>query len=153
MQKASFAAGCFWGVEETFRHVDGVTSTAVGFMGGKLENPSYENVCSGDTGHAEVVHVEYDPELVSYEDLLRVFWNGHDPTTPNRQGPDVGSQYRSAIFFYTPEQEAAARTSKEMLQASDQFKDPIVTEIAPASAFYRAEEYHQKYFEKTGRAH
>ena len=102
MQKASFAAGCFWGVEEAFRHVDGVTSTAVGFMGGKLENPSYENVCSGDTGHAEVVHVEYDPELVSYEELLRVFWNGHDPTTPNRQGPDVGSQYRSAIFFYTP---------------------------------------------------
>lgn len=153
MQKASFAAGCFWGVEEAFRHVDGVTSTAVGFMGGKLENPSYENVCSGDTGHAEVVHVEYDPELVSYEELLRVFWNGHDPTTPNRQGPDVGSQYRSAIFFYTPEQEAAARTSKEMLQASDQFKDPIVTEIAPASAFYRAEEYHQSYLEKVGRAH
>ncbi len=153
MQKASFAAGCFWGVEEAFRHVDGVTSTAVGFMGGKLENPSYENVCSGDTGHAEVVHVEYDPELVSYEELLRVFWNGHDPTTPNRQGPDVGSQYRSAIFFYTPEQEAAARTSKEMLQASDKFKDPIVTEIASASAFYRAEEYHQSYLEKVGRAH
>ena len=153
MQKASFAAGCFWGVEQTFRHVNGVTSTAVGFMGGKLENPSYENVCSGDTGHAEVVHVEYDPELVSYEELLRVFWNGHDPTTPNRQGPDVGSQYRSAIFFYTPEQEAAARTSKEMLQASNQFKDPIVTEIAPASAFYRAEEYHQSYLEKVGRAH
>jgi peptide-methionine (S)-S-oxide reductase len=153
MQKASFAAGCFWGVEETFRHVHGVTSTAVGFMGGKLENPSYENVCSGDTGHAEVVHVEYDPELVSYEELLRVFWNGHDPTTPNRQGPDVGSQYRSAIFFYTPEQEAAARASKEMLQASDKFKDPIVTEIASASAFYRAEEYHQSYLEKVGRAH
>ena len=148
MQKATFGAGCFWGVEQAFRQVEGVTSTAAGFMGGTPENPSYQDVCTGTTGHAEVVDVEYDPDVVSYEDLLRVFWNLHDPTTPNRQGPDIGSQYRSAVFFHTPEQDAAARTSKEMLEMGGTYGRPIVTEITAASEFYRAEEYHQCYFEK-----
>ncbi len=153
MQKATFGAGCFWGVEDAFRRIDGVTATAVGFMGGRTENPNYQDVCTGATGHAEVVQVEYDPEIVSYEELLGVFWNIHDPTTPNRQGPDVGSQYRSVIFHETPEQEAAARTSKQMLAASGQSNGSIVTEISPAAAFYRAEDYHQRYFEKMGMAH
>ncbi len=126
--------------------MDGVVSTAVGYSGGTLENPTYEDVCTGRTGHAEVVEVEYDPFRVSYEELLEVFWENHDPTTPNRQGLDIGTQYRSAIFFHTPEQETAARASKE--KAQSRFKNPIVAEITPASKFYRAEEYHQRYFEK-----
>ena len=145
-EKATFGAGCFWGVEAEFSKVEGVVDATVGYSGGALENPTYKDVCSGTTGHAEVVEVEYDPSKVSYEELLEVFWENHDPTTLNRQGPDVGTQYRSAIFFHTPEQEAAARASKE--QAQDRFKTPIVTEITPAAEFYRAEEYHQRYFEK-----
>jgi peptide-methionine (S)-S-oxide reductase len=146
MEKATFGAGCFWGIEAEFRKVEGVVDVTVGYSGGALENPTYKDVCSGTTGHAEVVEVEYDPSKVSFEELLEVFWENHDPTTPNRQGPDVGTQYRSAIFFHTPEQEAAARASKEQAQA--RFKNPIVTEITPAAEFYRAEEYHQRYFEK-----
>lgn len=145
-QKATFGAGCFWGVEAAFRKVEGVVDVTVGYSGGTLENPSYGDVCTGTTGHAEVVEVEYDPSRVSYEELLEVFWENHNPTTLNRQGPDVGTQYRSAIFFHTPEQEATARASKE--RAQERFKNPIVTEIAPVSEFYRAEEYHQQYFEK-----
>src|SRR5467141_228227 len=151
MEKATFAAGCFWGVEEAFRHLDGVASTAVGYSGGHLPNPTYHDVCSGGTGHAESVQVEYDPGRVSYEQLLDVFWENHDPTQLNRQGPDVGAQYRSAIFFHTPVQEAAARASKEKAQSG--FKNKIVTEITQASEFYRAEEYHQQYLEKRGLAH
>lgn len=146
IERATFGAGCFWGVEAEFRKVEGVTEAAVGYSGGITRDPTYKDVCSGATGHAEVVEVEYDPAKVSYEDLLEVFWKNHDPTTPNRQGWDVGTQYRSAIFFHTPEQEAAARASKE--KAQERFKRPIVTEITPASEFYRAEEYHQRYFEK-----
>ena len=149
--KATFGAGCFWHVEALFRQVKGVKSTTVGYLGGSLKDPTYEDVCSGQTGHAEVVQVEYDPSIVSYNDLLSVFWNNHDPTTLNRQGPDVGNQYRSAIFFYDTEQEATAKTSKEKLQNSDKFKGrKIVTEIIPASQFYKAEDYHQQYFEKCG---
>jgi peptide-methionine (S)-S-oxide reductase len=153
MAKAIFGAGCFWGVEAAFRQVEGVLATAVGYSGGRLENPTYEDVCSGRTGHAEVVEVEYDPSKVSYDQLLDVFWENHDPTTKNRQGPDVGEQYRSAIFFLAPEQEAAASASKERLEKSGRYKRPIVTEITPASKFYRAEEYHQRYLEKHGLAH
>jgi peptide-methionine (S)-S-oxide reductase len=151
--KATFGAGCFWGVEAQFRQIKGVTATAVGYTGGTLDKPSYEDVCSGRTGHAEAVEVDYDPERVSYEDLLEVFWNNHDPTTPNRQGPDVGTQYRSAIFFHSPEQEAAARASKEELTQSGRFRSAIVTQIVPAKKFWRAEEYHQQYLEKRGLAH
>ena len=153
MAKALFGAGCFWGVEAAFRQVEGVLATAVGYSGGRLENPTYEDVCSGRTGHAEVVEVEYDPSKVSYDKLLDVFWENHDPTTLNRQGPDVGEQYRSAIFFQAPDQEAAARASKERLEKSGRYKRPIVTKIEPASTFYRAEEYHQRYLEKHGLAH
>ena len=153
MPKATFGAGCFWGVETALGNVKGVTATAVGYSGGTLKNPTYEDVCTGRTGHAEVVQVEYDPAQVSYEELLDVFWKTHDPTTLNRQGPDVGTQYRSAIFFHTPEQEAAARVSKENLSASGRCPRPIVTEITPAAEFYRAEEYHQQYLEKRGQAH
>ena len=153
MAKATFAAGCFWGVEAAFRQVEGVLETAVGYLGGRAENPTYESVCSGRTGHTETVEVEYDPAKVKYEQLLDVFWENHDPTTLNRQGPDVGEQYRSAIFFQTPEQEASARTSKEKQEKSGRYKRPIVTEIAPASTFWRAEEYHQQYLEKRGLAH
>ena len=153
MEKATFGAGCFWGVEAAFRQVEGVLATAVGYSGGRPANPTYEDVCSGRTGHAEVVEVEFDPAKVSYEQLLDVFWENHDPTTLNRQGPDVGEQYRSAIFTLTPEQEAAARASKESRAKSGQYKRPIVTEITPASPFYRAEEYHQRYLEKHGLAH
>ena len=153
MAKASFAAGCFWGVEAAFRQVEGVLDAAVGYSGGRLENPSYEDVCSGRTGHAETVEVEYDPSKVSYEQLLDVFWEDHDPTTLNRQGPDVGEQYRSAIFFHTPEQQAAATASKEKLEKSGKYKRPVVTQIQPASKFWRAEEYHQRYLEKHGLAH
>ncbi len=150
MEKATFAAGCFWGVEETFRAIDGVVNTAVGYMGGTLANPSYEDVCTDETGHAEVVQVEFDPARVSFEKLLDVFWQNHDPTTLNRQGPDEGTQYRSAIFFHTPEQERAARASIERLAASGQFKRPIVTQVVPAAEFWRAEEYHQRYLQKQG---
>ena len=153
MAKASFAAGCFWGVEAAFRQVEGVRETAVGYSGGRTENPTYESVCAGRTGHAETVEVEFDPAKVSYEQLLDVFWENHDPTTLNRQGPDVGEQYRSAIFFSTPEQEAAAVASKKAREKSGRYKRPIVTEITPASTFYRAEEYHQRYLEKHGLAH
>jgi len=149
--KATFGAGCFWHVEALFRQVKGVKSTTVGYLGGSLKDPTYEDVCSGQTGHAEVVQVEYDPNVVSYDDLLTVFWNNHDPTTLNRQGPDVGDQYRSAIFFYDAEQEATAKASKEKLQNSGKFNGrKIVTEIVPASSFYKAEDYHQQYFEKCG---
>jgi peptide-methionine (S)-S-oxide reductase len=150
MTKATFGAGCFWGVEEEFRKVPGVRDTAVGYSGGALANPTYEDVCTDATGHAEVVEVDYDPEKTSYETLLDVFWNGHNPTQLNRQGPDVGTQYRSVIFFHTPEQEAAARASKERLAQSGRFARPIVTEISPAQPFWRAEDYHQRYFEKRG---
>jgi peptide-methionine (S)-S-oxide reductase len=153
MRKATFGAGCFWGVEETFHHVPGVVNTAVGYSGGTLENPTYEDVCTDRTGHAEVVQVEYDPAQVRYEQLLDVFWNAHDPTTPNRQGPDIGTQYRSVIFYHDDEQKAAATASKEKLQASGRFRRPVVTEIVPAAPFYRAEEYHQQYLAKRGRLH
>ncbi len=153
MEKATFGAGCFWGVEVAFRQLEGVTSTQVGYLGGNLSNPTYKDVCSGRTGHAEVVEVTYDPAQSSYEDLLKVFWENHDPTQLNRQGPDIGDQYRTAIFFHTPEQETAARASLAQLDASGRFKRPIATEITPASEFYRAEEYHQQYLEKRGLAH
>jgi peptide-methionine (S)-S-oxide reductase len=150
MEIATFGAGCFWGVEAAFREVPGVVETAVGYAGGHFENPTYKDVCSDHTGHAEVVQVKFDPERVSYEQLLEVFWRVHDPTQLNRQGPDVGSQYRSAIYFHSPQQEAAARASKEKLEKSGRFLRPIVTEIAPAGTFWRAEEYHQQYLEKRG---
>ncbi|MFQ5947303.1 MAG: peptide-methionine (S)-S-oxide reductase MsrA [Acidimicrobiia bacterium] len=152
MEKATFAAGCFWEVEEAFRKVKGVSSTTVGYLGGWVEKPTYADVCSGSTGHAEVVEVEFDPSQVSYEDLLDVFWNSHDPTSLNRQGPDVGTQYRSAIFFYNAEQEAAAKASMAELDSSGRFAKPIVTEITRASDFYRAEDYHQQYYAKSGLA-
>jgi peptide-methionine (S)-S-oxide reductase len=150
MEKATFAAGCFWGVEAAFRQVFGVTGTTVGYSGGWFESPTYEDVCTDRTGHAEVVEVQYDPERVSYEDLLNLFWEIHDPTTPNRQGPDVGTQYRSAIFYHNPDQKAAAETSRQRMEDSDRFPAPIVTEIVRAGAFYPAEEYHQRYLEKRG---
>jgi peptide-methionine (S)-S-oxide reductase len=153
MERANFAAGCFWGVEAAFRQIKGVLSTAVGYEGGSVTNPTYQDVCSGITGHAETVQVEYDPLQVSYDDLLNVFWENHDPTTLNRQGPDVGEQYRSAIFYHTPEQMAAALASKQRLEKSRRFRKPIVTQIVPAAKFYRAEEYHQQYLEKRGLAH
>jgi peptide-methionine (S)-S-oxide reductase len=152
MAIATFGAGCFWGVEAEFRRVKGVKATAVGYSGGHSKNPTYKDVCSDMTGHAEVVQVEYDPDVVSYDDLLNVFWENHDPTQLNRQGPDFGTQYRSAIFFQTPEQEAAARASKERLEKSGRFRRPIVTQIEPAAEFWRAEEYHQQYLEKRGLA-
>jgi len=151
LQKATFGAGCFWGVEAEFRQLPkGVVSTAVGYEGGTMKNPTYRDVCTDRTGHAEVVEVEYDPEKISYEDLLKVFWANHDPTTLNRQGPDVGTQYRSVIFYHTPEQQAAALASKEKLEKSGRYRRPIVTEIVPATSFYRAEDYHQQYLEKRG---
>jgi len=153
MEKATFGAGCFWGVEAVLRQVEGVVSTTVGYMGGTLKNPTYQDVCTDRTRHAEVVEVEYDPFKVSYDELLNVFWANHDPTTLNRQGPDIGTQYRSVIFFHTPQQETAAKASKARLQASGKCKRPVVTEIAPASDFWRAEEYHQQYLEKRGLAH
>jgi peptide-methionine (S)-S-oxide reductase len=152
MEKATFAAGCFWGVEATFRQLKGVQSTQVGYTGGKADNPTYKQVCTDLTGHAEAVEVTYDPDQVSYEKLLDVFWNAHDPTTANRQGPDVGSQYRSAIFYHSPEQKAAAEASKEALDKAGSLGRPIVTEIVPATDFWRAEEYHQQYLEKRGLA-
>ncbi len=146
--KATFAAGCFWGVEAEFQKVKGIKSTMVGYTGGDFKNPTYHVVCSGKTGHAEAIQIEYDLDLVSYEQLLEIFWNIHDPTTLNRQGPDVGSQYRSAIFFHSQEQEKFAIKSKENLQNSGRYHNKVVTEIIPASLFYKAEEYHQKYLEK-----
>jgi peptide-methionine (S)-S-oxide reductase len=150
MEKATFGAGCFWGVEAAFRRLAGVKSTQVGYAGGKLDHPTYQDVCSDRTGHAEVVEVTFDPEVISYHDLLEVFWNNHNPTTLNRQGPDVGAQYRSAIFFHSPEQEGEAKSSRESAQS--RFPRPIVTEITPAQTFWPAEEYHQQYLEKRGLA-
>lgn len=147
---ATFGAGCFWGVEARFRDIDGVLETTVGYLGGDYDNPSYEDVCSGRTGHAEVVQMVYDSGKVGYDELLEVFWEMHDPTSLNRQGPDTGTQYRSAIFYHTPEQKAAAEASRDRLDASGRFSRPVVTEITPASTFYRAEEYHQRYLEKKG---
>ncbi|HLG99954.1 MAG TPA: peptide-methionine (S)-S-oxide reductase MsrA [Bryobacteraceae bacterium] len=153
MEKATFGAGCFWGVEAAFRQINGVASTAVGYMGGTLPSPTYKDVCTDCTGHAEVVQVEFDPARVSYSELLRVFWENHNPTALNRQGPDVGAQYRSVIFYHTPEQETAAEASKHALAASGAYQRPIVTAIEPAQEFWRAEEYHQQYLEKRGLAH
>ena len=153
MEKATFGAGCFWGVEETFRAVPGVTKTSVGYMGGSLKNPSYKDVCTDRTGHAEVVQVEFDPALVSYDTLLDVFWANHDPTTNNRQGPDWGTQYRSVVFYHSPEQEALARASMERLSKSGRFSRPIVTEIVPAADYWLAEDYHQQYLAKRGLSH
>ncbi len=150
LEKATFGAGCFWGVEAAFRQIKGVISTSVGYSGGSYENPSYRDVCTGRTGHAEVVEVAYDPSKVSYEDLLKVFWENHDPTTMNRQGPDIGTQYRSAIFFNTPEQQTAALASKNELESNGKYRRPVVTQIEAASKFYEAEDYHQQYLEKRG---
>jgi peptide methionine sulfoxide reductase msrA/msrB len=150
LEKATFAAGCFWGVEEAFRTLRGVVATRVGYTGGNHENPTYQDVCSGKTGHAEAVEVEFDPSRISYEELLALFWRTHDPTTPNRQGPDVGEQYRSAIFFHGKDQEIAARSSKETLESSDTYESEIVTQIVPAPEFHEAEEYHQQYLKKRG---
>ena len=147
-EKATFGAGCFWGVEEAFRRLPGVLDTAVGFMGGTLADPTYADVCTGRTGHAEVVEVTCDPAHASYRDLLDLFWSIHDPTTPNRQGPDIGTQYRSVIFYHTPEQEAAALASKQDMERSGRFRQPIITAIEPAGTFWRAEEYHQQYLAK-----
>jgi peptide-methionine (S)-S-oxide reductase len=148
IQKAIFAAGCFWGVEANFRKVEGVISTRVGYIGGQFTKPTYKDVCSHKTGHAEAVEISFDPSKVSYDELLDIFWSNHDPTTVNRQGPDVGSQYRSAIFYLNSEQKDKALSSKTKLEASKRFKKPIVTQIIPASAFWEAEEYHQQYVEK-----
>ncbi len=150
IEKATFGAGCFWGVEMKFAAMPGVTATAVGYEGGKLDNPSYKEVCTDQTGHAEVVVVDFDNEKIAYEQLLDAFWNMHDPTTPDRQGFDFGTQYRSAIFSHDENQKAAAEASKKRLDESGNFGDPIVTEIVAAGPFYRAEEYHQRYLEKTG---
>lgn len=152
-QVAMFGAGCFWGVEETFRQTPGVLKTEVGYAGGTIENPTYKQVCTDRTGHAEVVRIEFDPAVVRYEALLDVFWKNHNPTTLNRQGPDIGSQYRSVIFYFSPEQKAAAEESKERLDKSNKWKKPIVTEISPAAPFWRAEEYHQQYLAKRGITH
>lgn len=152
LQKATFAAGCFWGVEETFLHLKGVKSTQVGYTGGKTEKPTYRDVCGHGTGHAEALELEFDPAQVSYEDLLTIFFENHDPTTPDRQGPDVGDQYRSAIFFHTPGQKAAAEAYVKKLTAAKEFSHPIVTQIVPAATFWRAEEYHQRYHQKHGGA-
>ncbi|MGO9127497.1 MAG: peptide-methionine (S)-S-oxide reductase MsrA [Terriglobales bacterium] len=152
MSKAIFAAGCFWGVEATFRQLPGVISTRVGYTGGQTANPSYKDVCTDRTGHAEAVEVTYDPAQLAYEKLLGVFWENHDPTQVNRQGPDFGTQYRSAIFFTTPEQETAAHASKAALEKSHRFPKPIATQIVPAATFYEAEDYHQQYLEKKGLA-
>ena len=151
MEKATFAAGCFWGIETAYRRLEGVLGVAVGYEGGSTDNPSYQDVCTGQTGHAEVVEVDYDPEKISYDELLEVFWNIHDPTTLNRQGPDIGTQYRSAIFFHNEDQKKKAELSKSSKQSEGTYPDGIVTEITPHQTFYRAEEYHQRYFEKMGR--
>lgn len=150
MEKATFGAGCFWGVEQAFRQLHGVMATQVGYAGGSTKNPTYRQVCSHTTGHAEVVEVTYDPSLVTYEDLLEVFWRIHDPTTLNRQGPDIGAQYRSVIFYHTDKQRVAAEASRQREDASGKHGQPIVTQIEPAPVFWPAEEYHQQYFEKRG---
>jgi len=149
VETATFGAGCFWGVESTFRKLKGVTKTSVGYMGGRTETPTYEEVCTDTTGHAEVCQVEFDPAVVGYEALLDAFWECHDPTQLNYQGPDFGTQYRSAVFFHTPGQEAAARASKDRLEASKRHRRPVVTEITPAGAYWLAEDYHQQYFERS----
>ena len=149
-ETATFAAGCFWGVEATFRQIKGVKATAVGYTGGRMDKPTYEDVCTNATGHAEAVEVEFDPTEVGYGQLLDVFWKNHDPTTLNRQGPDHGTQYRSAIFYHSPEQKTAAEASKQALEKSGKYRRPIVTEIVPASTFWKAEDYHQQYLEKRG---
>ena len=150
LEKATLGAGCFWGVEATYRRLAGVKETQVGYMGGKLKSPTYKDVCTDSTGHAEVLEVTFDPEVISYHDILEVFWDNHNPTTLNRQGPDVGTQYRSAIFYHSPEQEAEAKASRDAAQS--RFPRPIVTEITPATEFWRAEEYHQQYLEKRGQS-
>jgi peptide-methionine (S)-S-oxide reductase len=152
MAKATFAAGCFWGVEATFRQLPGVISTRVGYTGGNSVNPTYHDVCTDRTGHAEAVEVEYDPTKISYDRLLNVFWENHDPTQLNRQGPDWGTQYRSVVFFHSSEQETAAKNSKKTLEESGRFNQPVVTQIVPATTFYEAEDYHQQYLEKRGLA-
>ncbi len=151
LQKATFGAGCFWGVEAAFREVEGVVSTVVGYMGGDFDNPSYQDVCTGTTGHTEVVEVIFNPEEVNYNDLLYIFWTIHDPTTLNRQGPDIGVQYRSVIFYHNPDQKESATKMREKLQNSKIYPRDIVTAIESAGTFWKAEEYHQQYFEKTGR--
>ena len=151
--KATFGAGCFWGVEEAFRNLEGVSSTAVGYAGGTKDNPTYQDVCTDKTGHAEVVEVEFDPSRISYDQLLNLFWSNHNPTTLNRQGPDIGTQYRSVIFYHSAEQQAEAQASKEALQNSGRFNRPIVTQIEPAPKFWPAEDYHQRYLQKRGRSH
>ena len=153
IEKATFAAGCFWGVETTFRQLEGVTDAIVGYTGGTTPDPTYEMVCSGRTGHAEAIQVEFDSERITYDQLLETFWEAHDPTTLDRQGPDIGTQYRSAIFYHSPEQEQAAAAAKASVDDSGRFRDPIVTQIVPATQFYPAEEYHQRYFEKRGILH
>jgi peptide-methionine (S)-S-oxide reductase len=153
IERATFGAGCFWGVEATFRELDGVVDAIAGYEGGHTVNPTYKDVCTDSTGHAEVVEVKFDPAKVSYKRLLEVFWSAHDPTQVNRQGPDVGEQYRSAIFFHTPEQEKAARASIAGLEASGRFHKPIATRVEPAQTFYRAEDYHQQYLAKRGLRH
>ena len=150
MEKATFGAGCFWGIEHAFRKVEGVQEAPVGYAGGTTEDPTYEQVCSGKSGHTEVVQVEYDPDKVTYEKLLEVFWGLHDPTTLNRQGPDIGTQYRSAIYYHSPEQEAAAKKAISALEENGRFRNPVVTELAPIDNFYMGEDYHQRYFEKQG---
>jgi len=149
-EKATFGAGCFWGVEEEFRKIPGVLDAAVGYAGGTMDNPTYRDVCTDRTGHAEVVEVDFDPSVVSYDRLLDVFWNAHDPTQVNRQGPDVGTQYRSVIFTHSPDQESAARASRDRLDQSGRFRRPIATQIEPAPKFWRAEDYHQQYLAKRG---
>lgn len=148
--KATFGAGCFWHIEDLLGKTKGVKSTKVGYTGGQLPNPTYEEVCTDKTGHAEAVEIEYDPDEISYEELLAVFWNNHNPTTLNRQGPDMGIQYRSAIFYHNNEQKNIAEKSKQLLEKSGRHENPIVTQIVPAPTFYKAEEYHQKYFKKHG---
>ncbi|MBD3169043.1 MAG: peptide-methionine (S)-S-oxide reductase MsrA [candidate division Zixibacteria bacterium] len=150
MEKATFGAGCFWGVEAAFRQLKGIENTQVGYMGGTVENPSYQEVCTDKTGHAEVVEVTYDPEKVDYRALLNVFWECHDPTQVNRQGPDIGEQYRSAIFYHNDKQRELAEKSKQMLEEKGKFSRPVATVITEAQTFYRAEEYHQQYLEKKG---
>ena len=152
-EKATFGAGCFWGVEETFRNLKGVVSTAVGYAGGTKENPTYEDVCTDKSGHAEVVEVEFDPSQIKYDELLDVFWSNHNPTTMNRQGPDVGTQYRRVIFYHSPEQKSAAEASRGKIDMSGRFRQPVATQIEPAPNFWRAEEYHQRYLQKRGKSH
>jgi peptide-methionine (S)-S-oxide reductase len=153
MEKATFGAGCFWGVEAEFREIPGVVDVAVGYEGGHTLNPTYKQVCTDQTGHAEVVEIDFDPAKVSYQTLVEAFWKLHDPTQVNRQGPDYGTQYRTAIFFHSPEQEQTARASKAALEASGKFRRPVATVIEPAQTFYRAEEYHQQYLAKRGIRH